>query len=373
MNGETDWDVIVVGAGPAGSLAARGAARAGLKALLLDRARFPRPKVCGCCLNQHARSALKNQGLETLLDSLGAIPLNRFQLGAGNRTRSLALPGGVALSREAMDVALIEEAKKSGVTFREGLAIKGFEVANDRVELNLSDGIHRSKLLVDAGGLNSQLTLRDMTIREGSRIGAGTVLEANTPNFAPGTIFMATGKGGYVGLVRLEDGRLDVAAALDRKAIAEFKSIGKLAESILRHSGLPPLPQLESADWKGTPALTRTPRRVAGPRWFAVGDAAGYIEPFTGEGMAWAMAGAASLIPLLEKSVGNWQPEHATEWGAIHRRHIGERQWACRFLAGLLRSPFACRMLVRVLGLFPRLAKPFLNVLNRPLALPGVR
>ncbi len=56
------WDVIVVGAGLAGSLAARQLALAGARVLLLDRATFPRWKVCGCCFNPHAQSALAAVG-----------------------------------------------------------------------------------------------------------------------------------------------------------------------------------------------------------------------------------------------------------------------------------------------------------------------
>ena len=60
MSATHTWDAVVVGAGPAGSMAALGLARAGAAVLLVDRATFPRPKVCGCCLNGAALAALRS-------------------------------------------------------------------------------------------------------------------------------------------------------------------------------------------------------------------------------------------------------------------------------------------------------------------------
>ena len=69
--GET-WDAVVVGAGPAGAVAARELARRGHRVLLAERAKFPRGKVCGCCLNEHTLSALAAAGLGDLPARLDA-------------------------------------------------------------------------------------------------------------------------------------------------------------------------------------------------------------------------------------------------------------------------------------------------------------
>ena len=66
------WDAVVIGAGPAGSLAARGLAAAGARTLIIDRADFPRWKVCGCCISAEAARTLERCALPTLLDDLGA-------------------------------------------------------------------------------------------------------------------------------------------------------------------------------------------------------------------------------------------------------------------------------------------------------------
>ena len=361
----TMWDAVVIGAGPAGSVAARTAALQGLKVLLVDRATFPRRKVCGCCLNRHALSALAAAGLGDLPAKLGAVPLHRLKVGAGGRCADVRLPGGVALSREAFDTALIDEAVRAGATFLSGTAV------HLDAEGALSNGLTANAVIV-ADGLNGRVRSDAPIVTAGSRIGAGTVLDNAPHEYEAGTIFMATGRGGYVGLVRLEDGRLDVAAAFDAEFVREH-GLGGAAQRILRSSGLPAVPGLAEAHWRGTPPLTRAPVRVAGPRWFAIGDAAGYIEPFTGEGMAWAMAGAVAVVPLVERAV-HGERNLESEWIAVYRRCVGERQWTCRALAWSLKRPALCGLAVRGLRKIPALARPVVRSLNRPLAsIPGVR
>ena len=82
----TSWDVVVVGAGPAGSMAALEIARRGPSVLLVDKARFPRYKVCGCCLNGRTLSLLGLAGLGGLVEQCGGSPLRSFELAVGKQT-----------------------------------------------------------------------------------------------------------------------------------------------------------------------------------------------------------------------------------------------------------------------------------------------
>ncbi len=369
----TTWDAVVIGAGPAGGIAAREIARAGLHVLLVDKATFPRWKVCGCCLNGLALSTLATVGLEHVVKRCGAVTLDQVKLGTNNRTADLGLPGGVALSREAFDVAMIREAIACGVAFLPGVMAK-FD-ANQR--LTLQDASDRqglttvvsSRVHVAADGLNGQLMTgpkQGSDVDPRSRIGAG-VMANHAPDFyTPGTIYMATARGGYVGLVRVEDGRLDVAAAFDPGFVRDAGGLGFAASKVLGQSGFASILNLESLPWRGTPALTRTSRTIAGPAWFAVGDSAGYVEPFTGEGMAWALTSGVAVAPFVARSVNGWSPQLATEWEAKHARLIRSRQTVCRVVSRVLRSPLLCRLAVRGLALAPMLSAPIVHALNRP-------
>lgn len=374
------WDVAVVGAGPAGAVAAHEAARLGVRVLLLDQSHFPRRKVCGCCLNRNALAALAAAGLGDLPSRLGAVPLTRVTLASNGRTASLTLPGGVSLSREVFDMALAEEARRAGVTVRTGVKITLEPAVDPAVRmLRVQSIVHphteradrphepiRTRVVIDATGLNGRLTDTEVSVRPGSRIGAGTVVADRTGYFQPGSIYMATGRCGYVGLVRLEDGRLDVAAAFDPGFVRDSGSLAHSATTTLREGGFPVPSELTHADWKGTPPLTRRPTRVAGQRWFAVGDAAGYVEPFTGEGMAWGISGAVALTPIVARAVARWDDQLVDEWCRVHRALVGRRQLSCRLVARVLRSPFACRLAVRGLQFIPGLAGPVVRALNRP-------
>jgi len=142
--------------------------------------------------------------------------------------------------------------------------------------------------------------------------------------------------------------------------------------ALAREVGWPVPHGLADSPWKGTPALTRHPKCLAGHRYFVVGDAAGYVEPFTGEGMAWAVMSAAALAPIALRGVRRWDDSLASEWEATHRRVIGSRQRVCRVVSRVLRSPLLTTLAVRTLSVLPALSRPVVNSLNRP-ANPGAR
>jgi flavin-dependent dehydrogenase len=364
------WHALVVGAGPAGATAARELARRGLDVLLVDRAAFPRGKVCGCCLNGNALATLGRVGLGDLPRRYGASPLGGMLLAANGREAGLTLAGGVALSREAFDAALVAEAVRAGAAFLPGAEATLAEPTGTKRAVRLTSRGNEVRLaagvVVAADGLGGALLARAGEIaappEPGARIGAGAV-SATAPDFyRPGTIYMTCGAGGYLGLVRLEDGRLDLAAAFDAGWLRRAGGPGAAAARLLADAGWPAPPDLRRAPWRGTPALTRQARRLAAARVFVVGDAAGYVEPFTGEGMAWALASGAAVAPL---AAAKWRPELTREWAARYRGVVSRRQAACRAAAAVLRRPLLTAAAVALLARFPALAGPFVRHLNR--------
>lgn len=366
------WDAIVVGAGPAGAMVARETARRGVRVLLLDKARFPRRKVCGCCLNLRALATLEAAGLGSLPARHGALPLRRIRLGVSGRTATVPLPGGVSLSRETLDSALVSAAQYAGVAFLEGTRAVGTALEDDErvVRVRAGDGTAdlRARVVVAADGLAGSLLRADgvssVPVRS-ARIGAGVTVDNGPAAYEPGTVYMACGRGGYVGLVRLEDGRLDVAAALDT-AVVRRNGLGRAAVDILASAGFPAVTDLEERDWRGTPVLTRRPAAVAGHRLFAVGDAAGYIEPFTGEGIAWALVGAVALAPLAARAAERYDPAIERAWEAALDRRVRRRQRICRTLAAGLRRPLLVRTAVLALSRRPGLAGAVVRSINAP-------
>ena len=110
--------------------------------------------------------------------------------------------------------------------------------------------------------------------------------------------------------------------------------------------------------------LTRQARQHAGERLLLIGDAAGYIEPFTGEGMAWALTAGRAVAPLAAQAAERWHPRLVRQWELRYRRLLGSRQLVCRAVACVLRSPALTRTAVRLLARVPALAAPMTHYLG---------
>jgi flavin-dependent dehydrogenase len=375
--------VVVVGAGPAGALAALGLARQGVPVLLVERRRFPRWKVCGACLSGQALAALTEAGQAPLLDRLGARPLRSVQLGLQGSRTELALPAGRVLSRLALDQGLVQAAVAAGATLvPEVMAELGAAAPGARA-VQLRRGREcatvQAELVLVAAGLAHRclqaVPEADSRIQAGSRIGAGCLLpaanhgaqDAAIAAYGDGRLHMAIGRHGYVGLVRLEDGALNIAAAFDGAALAAAGGPAAAASLVLQEAGFEPLPALALAAWQRTPALTRRSRPLAGDRYVLVGDAAGYVEPFTGEGMGWALQAALSSTPLALAALANgWDDQLARDWSRSQAALIARRQRLCQTLALVLRRPWSSRVLFDALRRWPSLAEPLLASLHRP-------
>ncbi len=366
------WDVVVVGAGPAGAMASRELSRLGASVLLVDKSSFPRFKVCGSCLSPRCLQSLQNVGLGDLPARLGARTLKHWFLAAGGRRAELKLAGHVSLSREAFDAALIGASVAAGTAFLSGTRAELGAVDGGALQLTVRDSERRAKLnarvIVDASGLggNLQGTDAEQTRRPAStRIGAAVLADVKVRSYEQSAIYMSCGSHGYVGAVSVEDDRLDVAAALDPGAVKQF-GLGRTAERVIAEAGLPPIPGLAELPWRGTPLLTRRADRLAAERIFAIGDAAGYLEPFTGEGIAWALSAGAAVAPIACEAGRDWNEALCTRWSREYRRVVLRRQWICRGAAALLRCPRLTRTVVGLLACAPCFAGPIIHAVSAP-------
>lgn len=370
------WDTIVIGAGPAGALAARQLALAGLRALLVERRAFPRFKVCGSCLSPRALRVLEDVGLRQRIDIFGGVPLQAFHVHSRGRSARLSIPGGLAVLRESFDAVLVQAAIEAGAEFLpESVAVvegqAPAESRSRRVRITTSgqpSHIATTRIVLAADGLGHPSLVRCgefcSAVAADARIGIGTTLYGSTLPCRSGTIHMTIGRAGYVGMVRVEDGTISIAAALDPQAIRAANNPGSAVVALLREAGCGDVAELQDADWRGTTSLRRQTRPLAASSVFVLGDAAGYVEPFTGEGIAWALSAAVEVAPLVCRAIDGWNPALVQEWTAILRGRIWRRQGICRALAWAVRSPRAVAGALAVLGRFPSLACPVLRRLN---------
>src|SRR5262249_52623237 len=142
---------------------------------------------------------------------------------------------------------------------------------------------------------------------------------------------------------------------------------GAAACVILEEAGAPEIPGLDRALWQGTPGLTRRAWPLSRDRLFFLGDAAAYVEPFTGEGIAWALASARAIRPFALGAIERWNSRLARDWGDAHQRLTGRRRLLCRAIALGLRRPLLIRLGLEILERAPLAARGIIRILNEPL------
>ena len=284
----------------------------------------------------------------------------------------MKLPRGAALSREVFDAALAEAAETEGARFVPDCKASLKQGARDQWTLSLQQGGVISevsaRVVLAADGLGQRLLNTAETFEsrpaESARIGAGVMLDDRAGKFSRGVIYMATGSGGYVGLVRVEGNRLNVAAALDPAVVRECGGPGPAATAIMAGTGLDAPEGLAEANWRGTPGLTRRANRVSAHRFLVLGDAAGYVEPFTGEGMAWALLAGRAIAPIVYGALENFDRTVELAWAHRCRELNGSALWRCRMISAGLRRPGLVKAVTIALGRMPALAYPVIGRLN---------
>jgi menaquinone-9 beta-reductase len=357
--------VTVIGAGPAGALAAALLAKQGVEVTLVEKSAFPRHKVCGCCLSPTAVAMLEKAGFSGVAEELKAVPLKQMQLHFRSSRMTLPLVHSKSISRAALDQALVREAVSAGAVFLPETSATIESIAKYGCNVEIGDESFTSKVVIAADGL-SGTSLRKLSsmrtqVAPNSKVGTGSISARDSSSYEDGTIYMCVGDGGYVGMVRLEDGALDIAAALEPEYLRKMHNPSDAIVRILRSCKLEIPKDIHELDWKGTVALTRQRERVASRRVFAIGDCAGYVEPFTGEGIAWAFTAALNVVPLAARGSTIWSDALARDWQRIYFSEVRARQGRTAMVAGFLDNKFlrlaGAEMLSRVPALSPLLVR----------------
>jgi len=377
----SDVDVLVVGAGPAGSVAATVLARAGARVRLLDRARFPRTKLCGDTLNPGALALLDQ------LDREGLAP------GLCQRVRARALPvagmivsgpdgsdvtadypdgiRGLAIGRSDLDLCLIETAAAAGADVVEGVrallpVVEQGRVHGVQVQGRTSDAWHAPHIVIADG--------------RGSRIASALQLSrfARRPQrWAFGAYFSGvTGVGlrgemhlrrdGYIGIAPLPGGLTNVCLVRHRRdrrsligidqrriildtvgrdAFLHARFVAARQESALIALG----PLAIDADAPGCPGAV------------LAGDVAGFVDPMTGDGLRFAVRGGMLAAEAVLSELATGQPAAETLARARRRAFTGKYRFnrALRLLSG---SPTALSAVAWLGGRWPAPAELVVRV-----------
>jgi len=370
-----DWDVVILGAGVAGAAAAILASRQGLRTLLVESKVFPREKVCGGCLNLRSQASLDRLGVSSAIESSGAVRIPSMRLQILKTQAQWKVPAMVSIRRSTLDTILVERAIASGSHFIDRTTghVVGASLDSDlesrtvRLQHEGNTVMVSSKCILVASGLTRSSIRPDdhwpAKIESDSRIGVQCLIpEHQAACFADGQLHMLVGKSGYVGICKTDGDLLDVAAAIDPSSIQSLGGIPNVIRKILSECGHNKIELPSKEHWMATPSLTRTSSRVSDRGTFLIGDAIGYVEPFTGEGMSWALASAEAVIPMVyEIASSGWREDMGDRWNDWALRERIHKQRTCRWIAGQIRWPRGAAWVLQACNWLPPLRASFIR------------
>jgi 2-polyprenyl-6-methoxyphenol hydroxylase-like FAD-dependent oxidoreductase len=346
--------VIVVGGGPAGLAAAIAAATGGLDVLVLERRALPTDKACGEGLLPAGVRALAALGALQLVDPSASGPIRRIRwidrgLAAEATLRS---PGGLGIRRTALSAALLARALACGVEVRVGVNVRSHRRLPREVEVDVDGALERGRLLVAADGLASPVRRREGL----------DVPSTGPPRFGLRRHFV---RAPWADAVEVHFG--DGVEAYVTPAGPERVGVAFLCEASARapHAALlarfPDLAdRLAGAPYDSTTAgagpMARGARARAADRLVLVGDAAGYEDAITGEGLSLAFAGAVALGQGLPAALAQGASREAFQrWERGEAKRFAVYANAARLVLGLARRAGPRRATLAFLAQHPYL------------------
>jgi flavin-dependent dehydrogenase len=349
--------VAIIGAGPAGSMLAWRLARAGIQTTLIERARFPRVKVCGEFVSPAATDVLEAMFPPDDLLALGSQRVTEMSVerrdASGRELRAtFAMPRSAwALSRAALDDAMLKRAAAAGASIAQPAAVRDVVYADDHVRVRLADGGEiRAGLVVHADGAGRHDPAGATPLRSGF---LGIKCHLRVPDGLLQGVTIRACKDAYVGTIAVESGLATCALVARSSLVKRFAGDHDAMLTSLR----PALtPDWREGDWHTCGVAHSRYIEPGHPRSLRIGNAAAAVDPIGGEGIGLALWSAATLGQLLDDGQALRDPAHMRRvrrtFEKRYRSRLRTRIPACRLSAWALIHP-------RIIGAaWPLIARP---------------
>ncbi len=349
-------DVAIVGGGPAGSALAAMLARRGRRVVVLERSPAVRWRACGVFSSPASMSALRRLGVDevTLQQVARPVPAIRVETTAGTRFRltygddgSLRAPP-VAFDRSTLDPALLKLARDAGADVRVGAAVTAMTHGHLTVREGNDESIVEARVVVGADGLRSTVA-RALGVVRRARLAprTGLTFHVEEPGpAAPRDGRMILFRDGYVGLAPVPGGRVNVGIVIGRSWSYELHARGAEAVATRVLAGVPEAAD-DPVDWRaavrcdaieGAAPLGHRVARRQGANWLLIGDAAGFLDPFTGEGLHRALVSAELACTAIDRHLDG-DPDGLPGYEAAMRARFRSKDGLSMLVQAFLARP----------------------------------
>ncbi|HEX6909169.1 MAG TPA: NAD(P)/FAD-dependent oxidoreductase [Longimicrobium sp.] len=329
------WDAVVVGGGPAGSATAARLARDGWRVLVMDRATFPRRKPCGECVNPAGVDALRRLGVLEQVLACDPAPLDGWRIDAGDAASFIGrFPDGIrglGIPRERLDALLLDHARAAGAEVRTGEKVGDLlRDCRGRVHGVVTGGEEvGARIVVGADGLRSVVLRRLGLLARPPRLRklALTAHVRGIEGLRGCGQLRARGRG-CLGVAEVGGGLANVTVVVPGDQAAEVDGDpGAYFDAALRRYGLADARRVD--DVLATGPFDCPARAAVADGALLVGDAAGYYDPFTGQGIYRALRGAELAAAAIGAALrgGDTSAAALAPYHRAHRRAFrgGER------------------------------------------------
>ena len=320
-------EALVIGGGPAGSVAAMRLARAGMRTLLVERSREGHDPVCGGFVSADALGLLRQAGIAT--DALGGHAVYKMRFLVGPRALEAALPfPAIGLSRRRLDMVLIDAAREAGAAVEFGRSARSLS-GTRTVSFAVGANITADAIILASGKLNLRGVERPGESAHGSaKVGLRMALRPGAACAAElaGTIELHLFSDGYAGLVLQEDGSLNLCLSVAAQRLRDAGSPDQLLATLASQAPLLVQRIAESSTIGGWASIARIPygwrARETAPGLFRVGDQAAVIASLAGDGIGIAVASATAASEALLQRGPAAAPAYQRDFARSARRPL---------------------------------------------------